>query len=104
MEEQNIENQLNIELSEEVAEGIFSNLAIITHSNTEFVLDFIRVMPGVPKARVKSRIILTPEHAKRLLAAMQDNIEKYEAINGRIKTQEEPPGFPMNFGGPTAQA
>ncbi|MHA4894576.1 DUF3467 domain-containing protein [Pedobacter sp. PWIIR3] len=104
MQEENQDNQLNIELSEEVAEGIFSNLAIITHSNTEFVLDFIRVMPGVPKARVKSRIILTPEHAKRLLGAIQDNIEKYEAVNGRIKTQDEPPGFPINFGGPTAQA
>ncbi len=104
MEQQQNENQLNIELSEEVAEGIFSNLAIITHSNTEFVLDFIRVMPGVPKAKVKSRIILTPEHAKRLLQAMQDNLEKFEAINGRIKTQEEHPGFPINFGGPTAQA
>ena len=104
MQEENHDNQLNIELSEEIAEGIFSNLAIITHSNTEFVLDFIRVMPGVPKARVKSRIILTPEHAKRLLGAIQDNIEKYETVNGRIKTQEEPPGFPLNFGGPTAQA
>ncbi|MCY1514390.1 hypothetical protein D9M68_489270 [compost metagenome] len=104
MEEQQQENQLNIELSEEIAEGVFSNLAIITHSNTEFVLDFIRVMPGLPKAKVKSRIILTPEHAKRLMQAMQDNIEKYEAVNGRIKMQEEPPGFPMNFGGPTAQA
>ncbi|MBB5636203.1 hypothetical protein HDF26_003339 [Pedobacter cryoconitis] len=104
MENENNDNQINIELSEEVAEGIFSNLAIITHSNTEFVLDFIRVMPGVPKAKVKSRIILTPEHAKRLMIAMQDNIEKFEAINGRIKTQEEPSGFPMNFGGPTAQA
>jgi hypothetical protein len=104
MEEQNPETQLNIELSEEIAEGIFSNLAIITHSNTEFVVDFIRVMPGVPKARVKSRIILTPEHAKRLLAAMEDNIQKFEAANGRIKTQEEPAAFPLNFGGPTAQA
>jgi hypothetical protein len=104
MENENNDNQINIELSEEVAEGIFSNLAIITHSNTEFVLDFIRVMPGVPKAKVKSRIILTPEHAKRLMTAMQDNIEKFESINGRIKTQEEPSGFPMNFGGPTAQA
>lgn len=104
MEEQQNENQLNIELSEEVAEGIFSNLAIITHSNTEFVLDFIRVMPGIPKAKVKSRIILTPEHAKRLVNAMVDNLEKFEAANGRIKTQEEPSGFPMNFGGPTAQA
>lgn len=105
MEEQQNDNQLNIELSEEVAEGIFSNLAIITHSNTEFVLDFIRMMPGVPKAKVKSRIILTPEHAKRFLHAIQDNIEKFEAVNGRIKTPEEVPGFPMGgFGGPTAQA
>jgi hypothetical protein len=103
MEEQN-ENQLNIELSEEVAEGIYSNLAIITHSSTEFVLDFIRVMPGVPKARVKSRIILTPEHAKRLLSAIEDNIEKFEAANGRIKNQQGGPGFPMNFGGPVGQA
>lgn len=102
MEEQH-DNQLNIELAEEIAEGIFSNLAIITHSNTEFVLDFIRVMPGIPKAKVKSRIILTPEHAKRLVQAMQDNIEKYESVNGRIKVQEETP-YPMGFGGPTAQA
>ncbi len=104
MEEQNNQNQLNIELSEEIAEGIYSNLAIITHSNTEFVMDFIRVMPGVPKARVKSRIVLTPEHAKRFMRALEENIEKFEAINGRIKIQDEPPGFPMNFGGPTAQA
>ena len=95
---------MNIELSEEIAEGIYSNLAVITHSNTEFVVDFIRVMPGVPKARVKSRIVLTPEHAKRLLLALGDNIEKFEAINGRIRIPEESPGFPMNFGGPTAQA
>lgn len=104
MEDQTMDNQINIELSEEVAEGVFSNLAIITHSNTEFVLDFIRVMPGLPKAKVKSRIILTPEHAKRFMIAMQDNIDKFEAINGRIKTLEDGPGFPMNFGGPTAQA
>ncbi len=104
MEEQNNENQLNIELSEEVAEGTYSNLAVITHSNTEFVMDFIRVMPGVPKARVKSRIILTPEHAKRFLRALEENLEKFETLNGRIKINEEPPGFPMNFGGPTAQA
>lgn len=103
MEEQN-QNQLNIELSEEVAEGIYSNLAIITHSNQEFVLDFIRVMPGTPKAKVKSRIIITPEHAKRLLIALEDNIEKYEEANGRIKTQEDPSGFPMNFGGTMGQA
>jgi len=101
--EENNENQLNIELSEEVAEGVYSNLAIITHSNTEFVLDFIRVMPGIPKAKVKSRIILTPEHAKRLLNALEDNIEKFEAINGRVKVQDEG-ALPLNFGGPTAQA
>lgn len=104
MEEQANDNQINIELSEEVAEGIYSNLAIITHSNTEFVLDFIRMMPGVPKARVKSRIILTPEHAKRLLRAMEDNIDKFEAANGKIRISEESGGFPLNFGGPTAQA
>ncbi|RVT99804.1 DUF3467 domain-containing protein [Mucilaginibacter limnophilus] len=103
MEEQN-ENQLNIELSEEIAEGVYSNLAIITHSNSEFVLDFIRVMPGVPKAKVKSRIILTPEHAKRLLTALEDNINKFENINGRIRIPEENNGFPMNFGGPVGQA
>lgn len=72
-------NELSIELTEEVAEGIYSNLAIITHSNTEFVLDFIRVVPGVPKAKVKSRIILTPEHAARLLGALQDNLNRFEA-------------------------
>lgn len=97
------ENQLNIELTEEIAEGVYSNLAIITHSNTEFVMDFIRVMPGVPKAKVKSRIILTPEHAKRLLHALEDNVAKFESVNGPIDAHEEPP-FPMNFGGPTAQA
>jgi hypothetical protein len=102
--EENQENQLNIELSEEIAEGIYSNLAIITHSATEFVFDFIRIMPGVPKAKVKSRIVLTPEHAKRLLNAMADNIQKYEMVNGKIKMQEGNQGLPMNFGGPTAQA
>ncbi|SEN89426.1 Protein of unknown function [bacterium A37T11] len=102
MEEQN-ENQLNIELSEEIAEGTYSNLAIITHSNTEFVLDFIRVMPGVPKARVKSRIVLTPEHAKRFMQAFADNVSKYEALHGKIHINDVPP-IPMNFGGPPAQA
>jgi hypothetical protein len=100
-------NQLNIELSEDVADGIYSNLAIITHSNAEFVIDFVRVMPGMPKARVKSRIVLTPQHAKRLLAAMRDNIDKYEAVHGIItdvKTHDGGGSFPMNFGGPTAQA
>lgn len=101
--EQKQEHQLNIELNEEVAQGIYSNLAIITHSNTEFVLDFIRVMPGLPKASVKSRIILTPEHAKRFLRALEDNLDKYEAAHGEIDSKDVPP-LPMNFGGPTAQA
>lgn len=93
------ENQLNIELSAEIAEGIYSNLAIISHSTSEFVVDFIRIMPGTPKANVKSRIILTPEHAKRLLSALQDNIAKYEQQNGKIKVSEGIPPIPMGFGG-----
>jgi hypothetical protein len=96
--------QINIELSEEMAEGIYANLAIITHSNSEFVLDFIRIMPGVPKAKVKSRIVLTPEHAKRLLLALNDNISKYEEQVGSINLPDAMPPFPMNFGGPTGQA
>lgn len=97
-------NQLNIELSEEIAEGIYSNLAIITHSPSEFVVDFIKIMPGTPKAKVKSRIVLTPQHAKRLMKALKDNISKYESIHGPIKDSEVPNAIPMNFGGPTAQA
>ena len=98
---QNPENQLNIELSAEVAEGTYSNLAIISHSSSEFVIDFIRMMPGTPKANVKSRIILTPEHAKRLLFALQDNISKYEQQHGKIKTPDNNmiPPLPRGFGG-----
>jgi hypothetical protein len=103
-EKKNQQNQINIELSEEIAEGIYSNLAMIAHSNSEFVVDFIRLMPGVPKARVKSRIIITPEHAKRLLAALKENIEKYEATFGPIKRTDEMPKFPMNFGGTVGEA
>jgi hypothetical protein len=99
-------NQISIELNEETAQGVYSNLAIITHSSAEFILDFIRIMPGVPKAQVKSRIILTPEHAKRLLGALKDNISKYESTHGVIKNVEGAGGplIPMNFGGPSAQA
>lgn len=97
-------NQINIELSEEVAEGTYSNLAVITHSNTEFVVDFIRLMPGAPKAKVKSRIILTPEHAKRLMLALNDNIQKFEKLHGKIKVDDGNQMPPMNFGGSTAQA
>ncbi len=98
------ENQINIELTEEIAEGVYANLAMIAHSNSEFVVDFIRLMPGVPKAKVKSRIILTPEHAQRLLFALQDNIRKYEESFGEIRQSNDPVPFPMNFGGPIGEA
>ena len=98
-------NQINIELSEEVAQGIYSKLAIITHSASEFVIDFVRIMPGIPKAQVKSRIVLTPEHAMRLVDALEDNIAKYEAVHGKIKdVKGSAPALPLTFGGPTAQA
>jgi len=97
------EGKLNIELTEEIAEGIYSNLAIISHSNSEFVLDFIKVMPGLPKAKVKSRIMMTPQHAKRLMRALQDNLSKFESQHGAIKEMEQPQ-FPMNFGGPLGEA
>ena len=91
------ENKLNFELPEEVAQGTYSNLAIITHSSSEFILDFVRMMPGMPKAKVNSRIILTPEHAKRLLMALQENVVKYEQQFGPIKNPQALP--PMGFGG-----
>ncbi len=99
------QNQINIELNEEIAEGIYSNLAIITHSHSEFVIDFVKLMPGVQKAKVKSRIILTPEHAKRLYKALADNLKKYEAAHGPIKESPGGDGMPpFSLGGPTAQA
>lgn len=101
MEQNN--NQLNIELSEELAEGVYSNLAIISHSTSEFVVDFVRIMPNVPQAKVKSRIILTPEHAKRLLVALQENIDKFEHLHGTIEDRENK-AFPIGFNVPTAKA
>ena len=98
-----VPNQLNIEISEEVAEGSYANLAIITHSHAEFVVDFVNVMPGAPKSKVKSRIILTPFHAKRFMKAMMENVQKFEATNGTIQDLEAVE-LPFNFGGPTAQA
>lgn len=105
MEENNNQNQnqIDIELSEEIAEGIYSNLAIITHSQSEFVIDFIKMMPGVPKAKVKSRIVLTPQHAKRLVKALNDNVQRFEQIHGKIKDADLN-ALPLSFGGPTAQA
>lgn len=99
----NKEQQINIELDEKIAEGTYSNLAVITHSHSEFVIDFVRMMPGVPKAKVKSRIVMTPEHAKRLMMALQENIRKFESINGAIKVDSSPM-MPLNFGGPKGQA
>ena len=103
-EEKKQQEGLNIELSEEVAEGTYSNIAIINHSPSEFIVDFIQMMPGVPKAKVKSRIILTPQHAKRLMNALNDNISKFQAQHGEIKDVDPTGGIPMNFGGPTAEA
>ena len=104
MEEKVNKNKLNIEISEEVAEGTYSNLAIISHSHSEFIIDFVKLMPGAPKAKVKSRIILTPEHAKRLYKALHDNIRKFESINGPIKDVKDGGMPPFSMGGPTAQA
>ena len=97
------QQKLNIELTEEIAEGTYANLAAITHSNAEFIVDFINMMPGAKKAKVKSRIILTPQHAKKLLNALNDNIKKFESHHGQIK--ETPKGqVPFNLGGPKGEA
>ena len=104
MENNKDNNQINIELTEDVASGVYSNLSVITHSHSEFVLDFVQLMPGVPKAKVQSRVIVTPENAKKLLHALADNIKKFEQVNGTIKDNGPQNPIPMNFGGPTAQA
>ena len=97
------EQQLNIELTEEMADGTYANLAVITHSFAEFVIDFVNVMPGTPKSKVKNRIILTPFHAKRFMKAMIDNVKKFESANGTIQDMESVE-IPFNFGGPAGQA
>ena len=96
------DGQLNIEITEEIGEGSYSNLVIITHSQAEFILDFVNIMPGLPKSKVKSRVIMAPVHAKRFLQALADNVKNYEKENGQIK--EANADLIMNFGGPTAQA
>lgn len=98
------EQKLNIELPEDVAEGVYSNLAIITHSHSEFIVDFVNVMPGAPKAKVKNRIILTPQHAKRLMKALMDNVTKFERSFGEIKEHDHGPMPPYNIGGPVGEA
>lgn len=95
---------MEVELSEEMAEGVYANLAMIAHSQSEFVLDFIRMMPGVPKAKVKARIVITPEHAQRLLTALRDNIRKYEEAYGKVTALENGFHFPMNFKGTVGEA
>src|ERR1700755_2893444 len=95
--------QINIEISEERAEGQYANLAIITHSHAEFVVDFVTVMPATPKSKVKSRIILTPFHAKRFMKALIDNVKKFETANGTLQDMEQVE-LPFTFGGPAAQA
>ncbi|HBG41191.1 MAG TPA: DUF3467 domain-containing protein [Porphyromonadaceae bacterium] len=99
MENLDKQNQIQIELGEDVAQGTYSNLAIISHSTSEFIIDFIRIVPGIPKAKVKSRIILTPEHAKRLLFALKENIDKFENANGPIRMGGDPGGFLPPIGG-----
>lgn len=101
-------NQLSIELTEDMAEGVYSNAAVISHTNAEIILDFVRILPNNPKARVKSRVVITPQHAKRLLRALADNVQKFEQQFGPIQEQsgggDKGPQFPpMNFT-PTAQA
>ena len=96
------EKQIIISIDENIADGEYSNLAIINHSNSEFIVDFISIMPASPKAKVKSRIILTPQHAKRLVKALGDNVARFEKAHGEIKDYEQPP-IPLNFG-PTGQA
>ncbi len=98
------DNQVNIELSEEMATGVYSNLTILTHSPTEFVMDFIQLMPGMPKGKVRSRVIMTPQNAKKLLQAIQENVGKYEQAFGVIDDGNVPPMPPMNFGTPTTKA
>ena len=97
------DGQMNIEIKEEVADGIYSNLAIVNHSPSEFVVDFVQMMPGMPKGRVRSRIILSPQHMKRLVRALQENIQRHEEAYGTID-EGTSPTMAMPFGGPTGQA
>jgi len=97
------ENQMNIELSEEIALGVYSNLAIITHSPAEIVCDFVQIMPGMPKGKVRSRVLMTPQNAKRFLQALADNVQKYEQSFGAIEDPQA--GMPpINFGTPNTMA
>ena len=98
MNEKDNKQGLQIELTPDVAQGEYANFAIITHSSSEFILDFARMLPGLPKAQVRSRVILAPEHAKRLLAALQENIMRYEREFGLIKIPNQEPRTIAPFG------
>jgi hypothetical protein len=98
------EHQVNIELDETTALGVYSNLAIITHSPAEMVCDFVQLMPGMPKGKVRSRVIMTPQNAKRFMRALIENVQKYEQHFGVIEDNETPPMPPMNFGNPSTLA
>jgi len=93
-----VPSQLNIDITDDVAEGDYSNLVMVAHSPEEFILDFIRVMPGVSRARVRSRVIVSPGHARRLLRALNENIERYERAYGEIEDRN-PPDHPVQYGG-----
>lgn len=97
------QGQIQIELPEEEASGTYSNLVMISHSPSEFILDFISVMPGAPKAKVVKRMILTPDHAKRLVDALNENIKRYESENGTIADNDQM-DVPFNYRGPTPEA
>ena len=105
MQDKNKKNQeINIEISEEVAEGVYTNFVIVSHSESEFIFDFIRKMPGVPQARVKSRMVMTPQNARRLFLALRENLKHYENLNGPIRDNEQPSAFLMNFNKSKGQA
>lgn len=97
-------NEIQIELSEEMAQGTYSNLAIIAHSSSEFIIDFVRIVPGIPKAKVKSRVILTPDNAKRLLHALEDNISKFEEQQRRGGSGNDGGEFYPPIGGMKGEA
>ncbi|RRD02151.1 DUF3467 domain-containing protein [Prevotella sp. OH937_COT-195] len=103
-ENKNQQGGLQMELPQDVAQGHYANFAIITHSSSDFVLDFARILPGVPKAQVKSRVILAPEHAKRLLQAMQENIMRYETQFGKIQIPNQQPRTIAPFGNGNPEA
>lgn len=96
-------NKLNIEIKEDVANGVYSNLVVINHSPSEFIFDFITMMPGFTKAKVRSRVILAPQHAKKLMHALNQNIANFERKNGLIKDVDVKK-IPLDFGGPKAEA